>query len=395
MIDARTDQHLWAEEYERETGDILALQNEVARDIAQGVHIRLTPREQSELSATGKVDPEIENLYWRGVYLFNKFTVLDFRRARDCFQQMVQKDPANPRGWTGLAMTGHLLATGGDFESFEPAKAAARKALELDQSMVEASAELAMLHYVYDWDVSEAEREFQRALDLNPNYGRTHYYYALMLSHIGRSEEAIREITLARRLDPLSVDTVSIRWHMYFCARQYDQAISAIEDSLEMDPNFAAAHLRLSWSWEQKGEYRKAIEEARKGAMMTGDDPRAVETESKLLEKAFVTGGAQGYWQRKLSTLLASMKPDSRYGNDDIARIYMHLNNPQKTMEWIEKGLERHDTFTHFWLPVAAEYDPLRGDPRFQKLLSAAGLPVPSGITSMDFPVLPGRQGKP
>jgi TolB-like protein/DNA-binding winged helix-turn-helix (wHTH) protein len=205
LINGAADRHLWAEEYQRDARDILTLQSEVARDIAGSIHARLTSLEQADLARLRPVDPAIQDLYWKGVHFANQVTVPDFMRAQQYFDQMVKADPKNARGWAGVAMVAHYLAFGGDYEAFPRAKAAALKSIELDGSLAEAHAELAMLTFIYDWNIAEAEREFQHAITLNANYSRTYVYYAVMLAHIGRNQEAIEEINRARSLDPLSI----------------------------------------------------------------------------------------------------------------------------------------------------------------------------------------------
>ncbi len=200
LINGATDRHLWAEEYRREARDVLTLQNEIARIIAGSVNARLTAQEQSALSLQRPVDPDVEDLYWKGVYFLSKTTIPDFKHAETYFDQMVQAEPSSARAWTGIAMANHYRGMFGDPSALPRAKAVAQ-----DDSLAEAHAELAMLSFVYDWNIPKAEEEFQRAFALAPrNYSRTHVYYALMLAHIGRADEALAEIERARHLDPPS-----------------------------------------------------------------------------------------------------------------------------------------------------------------------------------------------
>jgi TolB-like protein/DNA-binding winged helix-turn-helix (wHTH) protein len=375
LIQASTDQHLWAEEYERDTPDVLALQAEVARGIAQSIHVRLTPREQSQLSGTPTFDPTIEELYWKGVYFINKTTVPDFKRADEYFQQMLQKDPLSPRAWTGVAMAAHHSGMWGVFDAFPRAKTAARKAISLDDSLAEAHAELGMLCFVYDWNIAEAERELRRAIDLNPNYARTHIYYALMLSHTGRSQEGLEEIERARRLDPLSPFTVGIAGNVYFTVRKYDDAVRALQFALQIEPQDQMAHARLAWNWQAKGEYAKAIEELR---LSYPPDARYLLGGDKTyfrLKNAYAAQGASGYRRESLAIALEGHKPGAHYGTDTIAALYARLGQTDKALDWLEEGYAVHDPYLFFWISVLPEYDSLRSHPRFQKLLRALDLP--------------------
>jgi len=378
LIQASTDQHLWAEEYDRDTQDVLALQAEVARGIAQSIHVRLTPREQSQLTGTPTFNPAIEELYWKGVYFINKTTLPDFKRADEYFQQMLQKDPLSARAWTGVAMAAHHSGMWGTFDAFPRAKTAALKAISLDDSLAEAHAELGMLSYVYDWNIAEAEREFRRAIDLNPNYARTHIYYALMLSHTGRSQEGIEEIERARRLDPLSPFTVGIAGNVYFAVRKYDDALRALQFALQIEPEDPMAHVRMAWSWQEKGEFERAIEEFRLSSPPESRVPPDRDKTFQRLTAAYAARGANGYWREMLATALERYKPGAHYGTEDIAAFYARLGEADKALDWLEKGYAVHDPYMMFWMVTSSAYDPLRSHPRFQKLLRELNLPAHS-----------------
>ena len=375
LIQASTDQHLWAEEYERDTQDVLALQAEVARGIAQSIHIRLTPREQSQLAGTPAFDPAIEELYWKGVYFINKTTLPDFKRADEYFQQMLQKDPLSARAWTGVAMAAHHSGMWGTFDAFPRAKTAALKAISLDDSLAEAHTELGMLSYVYDWNIAEAEHELRRAIGLNPNYARTHIYYALMLSHTGRSQEGLEEIERARRLDPLSPFTVGIAGNVYFAARKYDDAIRALQFALQIEPQDQMAHARLAWNWQAKGEYAKAIDELRLSHPPDARNLLGGDKTYNRLKDAYAAHGASGYLRESLAVALEGHKPGAHYGTDSIAALYAQLGESDKAIDWLEEGYAVHDPFVFFWIAVLPDYDSLRSQPRFQKLLRDLNLP--------------------
>jgi eukaryotic-like serine/threonine-protein kinase len=249
-------------------------------------------------------------------------------------------------------------AVGSDYEAFPQARDAANKALEIDPSQAQALMVLGVVSFLYDWNPTESEAFFRRSIAARPGYAMAHALFATTLAHHGKFEEAIQQIKLASASDPVSVLTNSQAWHVYFCARQYDEALRIILGTVEVDPTFGPAHWRLAVSWEQKGEYQKAID---------------AEGASEL-SAALASGGARGYWQRKLEIMLREWTPDSRYGFSPIARCYMHLGKREEALKTLEKGYQMRDPRLIFWLPIYEEFDPLRSDPRFQKMLHGFGI---------------------
>jgi tetratricopeptide (TPR) repeat protein len=226
-----------------------------------------------------------------------------------------------------------------------------------------------MLSYVYDWNVPAAERELRRAIELNPNYARTHVYYALMLSHTGRSQEGIEEMERARRLDPLSPFTVGIAGNVYFTVRKYDDAIRALQFALQIEPQDQMAHARLAWNWQAKGEYAKAIDELRLSYPPDARNLLGGDKTCNRLKDAYAARGANGYLRESLAIALERHKPGAHYGTDTIAALYAKLGEPDKAVDWLEKGYALHDPFVFFWISVLPDYDSLRSHPRFQKLI--------------------------
>jgi len=202
LIDGASDRHLWAEEYECGAQDVLTMQSDITRDIASSVNARLTAADRVALARSRQIDPEVEDLYWKGIYHFNKTTVPDFQRSRDFFERMLQKDPQNARAWTGVAMSNLHLGAWGDLSRIPFAKAAALKAIELDDSLAEPHAELGMLSFHFEWNITEGERQLRRAIELNPNYYRAHSYYLIMLAQLGRSDEAQNNFERPERWTP-------------------------------------------------------------------------------------------------------------------------------------------------------------------------------------------------
>jgi TolB-like protein/DNA-binding winged helix-turn-helix (wHTH) protein/Tfp pilus assembly protein PilF len=358
LIHAASDRHLWAHSYDREMSDVLTVQGEVAREIAESISARLTPREQAQLSRAHPVDAEVALLYFKGSYFLSQ---LDTLRAKEVFTEAIQRDPNSAEAWAGLADTLHTMGVQGDYDAFSQAKIAANKALAIDSSQAQALMVLGIVSFLYDWDPAQSEAFFRRSIESRPSYAMAHALFADMLAHHGKFEEAIRETKLASAYDPVSVLTNSMAWHTYFCARRYDDALNVMLSAREVDPTLGPDNWRVATSWEQKGEYQKAIE-------ATGPE------DAPTLRAALASGGEQGYWQRKLELLLSGRNPNDRYGFSAIARAYMHLGKKEEALQALEKGYEKHDPYLIFWLPAHAEFDPLRSEPRFQKMLHGLGV---------------------
>jgi TolB-like protein/DNA-binding winged helix-turn-helix (wHTH) protein/Tfp pilus assembly protein PilF len=356
LIHAASDRHLWARSYDRELSDVLTVQGEVAREIAESISLRLTPQEKVQLSRSHPINPEVAVLYFKGSYFLSK---LDAPRAKEIFTEAIHLDPNSAELWAGLADALHTMgAVGSDYEAFSQARDAANRALEIDPSQAQALMVLGVVSFLYDWNPTESEAFFRRSIAARPNYAMARALFATTLAHRGKFEEAIQQIKLASASDPVSVLTNAQAWHVYFCARQYDEALRIILGTVEVDPTFGPAHWRLVVSWEQRGEYQKAI-----------DADGASE-----LNAALASGGARGYWQRKLEIMLRERKPDDRDGFSAIARCYMHLGKPEEALKTLEKGYQMRDPRLIFWLPIHEEFDPLRSNPRFQEMLHGLGI---------------------
>ncbi len=273
LIDARTERHLWAEDYNRDLRDVVAVQDEIAQRIAQEIRTTLTPEERAQLTSQRQVNPEAYEAYLRGRYFWNKRTEEGTKKAMAYFEQSMGKDPNSPLAYDGLADCWISLGWYGYLspkETYPQVKAAAMKALELDATLGEAHTSLAVASMNYDWDWSAAEREFQKGIELNPNYANAHHWYADYLSAAGRHEQAVAESKRALELDPVSpIINAWLGWR-YFFARQYDVAIEQYLKTLEMDPTFVSAHHVLGQAYEQKSMPEKAIDELKKAVSLSG-----------------------------------------------------------------------------------------------------------------------------
>jgi serine/threonine protein kinase/Tfp pilus assembly protein PilF len=372
LIDARADQHLWARSYERDLRDVLVLQDEVAQAIANELKIELTSRGQVRLASSRPVDPEAYETYLKGRYYSSKRTEKDLKKSIEYFQQAIKKDPDYAPAYSGMADAYTLLGYRGILPSNEAlprGKAAALKAVELDDSLAEAHASLAFIAETHEWDWATAEREYKRALELNPGYAAGHNWYAGYLMYVGRFEEGIVEAKRARDLDPLSLPVNNALAGRLLLAGREKEAIEQSQKTLEMDPNFAPAHNELGWAYLRKGMNEEAIAEFRKEAALSGSDP----DESIDLGYAYAVVGKRDEAKRILAKLKRK-RERSFVPPTALGIISGALGEKDEAFAWLEKAYELRDPQLTY-LKVGRRYTPLHSDPRFQDLLRRMGLP--------------------
>jgi serine/threonine protein kinase/Tfp pilus assembly protein PilF len=372
LIDARADQHLWARSYERDLRDVLVLQDEVAQAIANELKIELTSRGQVRLASSRPVDPEAYETYLKGRYYSSKRTEKDLKKSIEYFQQAIKKDPDYAPAYSGMADAYTLLGYRGILPSNEAlprGKAAALKAVELDDSLAEAHASLAFIAETHEWDWATAEREYKRALELNPGYAAGHNWYAGYLMYVGRFEEGIVEAKRARDLDPLSLPVNNALAGRLLLAGREKEAIEQSQKTLEMDPNFAPAHNELGWAYLRKGMNEEAIAEFQKEAALSGSDP----DESIDLGYAYAVVGKRDEAKRILAKLKRK-RERSFVPPTALGIISGALGEKDEAFAWLEKAYELRDPQLTY-LKVGRRYTPLHSDPRFQDLLRRMGLP--------------------
>ncbi|MGC2322456.1 MAG: tetratricopeptide repeat protein [Terriglobales bacterium] len=373
LIDASSDKHLWSQSYEGELRDTLALQNRVARAIADQIRISLTPQEQAALKNVKVVNPEAYQSYLKGRYFWNKRTADGLKGALAYFNQAIEEDPKYAQAYSGLADTYALL---GDWqyavmtpkEALPKAKAAAIKALELDSGLGEAHNSLAFVLDGFDWNLDSGGKEFQRAIELNPGYATAHHWYAWHLSLLGRYDEAIAEMRKAQNLDPLSLIINADLAELLVLAHSYDESIRQSRKTIEMDPNFALAHNQLAQAYLQKHMHDEAVAELQKAVQLSGDSPTCIAN----LARAYVASGKRSEAVKLLSDLNKRSNPGYSYASE-IAVIYAALGDTDQAMNWLEKGYE--ERFNPGVL-LRPGFDPLRSDTRFQDLVRRIGLPM-------------------
>jgi TolB-like protein/DNA-binding winged helix-turn-helix (wHTH) protein/Flp pilus assembly protein TadD len=373
LIRGATDEHIWAEEYQREYRSLLALQEEVARNIAERIEISLTPQERASLASTYPVSPEAYEDYLKGRYYFNQRTEDALNKSIGCFQQAIARNPSYALAYSGLADAYALLGFRGGFPSKDAlsrAKAAALKAIELDDTLAEPHASLAFIVETHEWDWATAEREYKRALELNPGDPRAHHWYAGYLMYVGRFEDGISEARRARDLDPLSLPVNNALAGRLLVAGRYDEALEQVQKTLELNPHFAPAHQTLGWVYLNKGKHAEAIQEFQQALQLSGTD----DTDLVLdLGFAYATAGNREEARR----ILAKLKKLHERGlvpSGSIAILYGALGELNEAFAWLEKAYEERDPQLTYLKVPGRRFEPLRHDPRFKKLLLRMGL---------------------
>jgi TolB-like protein/DNA-binding winged helix-turn-helix (wHTH) protein/Tfp pilus assembly protein PilF len=372
LIYAPTDKHLWAESYERDLRDILALENEVARSIADEVRIRLTPQEERRFTDLRPVSPEAYEAYLKGRYHLNKGNEEEVKKSVEDFEQAYGKDPGYALAYAGLADSYLALST----YHFTPreikpkAKAAAMKALQLDETLAEAHTALGAVSLTYDWDWPAAERELKKAIELNPSSANAHHWYAHYLTAIGRHEDAIAEIQRAHRLDPLSLDVNADEVLFLFMARKYDQAIAQGHKAIDLDPDFYLPHFFLALPLAQKGAFTEAIRELER-ARQLDNSPMIL----AVLGSVYAYAGEKRQAQAVLNQSIQIPKQHYAYiCSYEIAIIYLGLGERDRAFECFQKSYrDRSDCMV--WLKADPRLDGLRSGSSYRNLLRQVGMP--------------------
>src|SRR5579864_836126 len=362
LIYAPSDQHIWAEAYERDIKDVLRLQANLAQEIARNIRLELTTQQQVDLRASHVVDPEVHELYLKGRYFWNKRDNAGLHKAVDYFEQAVTKDSNYPQAYAGLADAYGLLGM------MAEAKAAAEKALQLNPDLAEAHASLGLIAPFLDWNWAEGKEHFERALLLNPNYATAHHWYAeAYLMPTGHVEQALSELRMARTLDPLSpVITTDLGKELYF-ARHYDEAVIEFRRALELDPDFVSAHNWLSDTFLEKGMYAEAIAELEKTKPFKED--RVYIRQTAYLHARM---GKKAAARKELAESL-ELSQEKEVSLGAVALVYAALGDREKTFSWLEKAYTAKSSFLttlKFW----SVFDPIRSDARFTDLIRRVGL---------------------
>ena len=372
LVRVQDQTHLWTESYDRSTEDILTVQDDVAKAVAREIQLHLTEQQQADLTQHRTIDPGAYESYLKGRYFWNKRTELGFRKAIEYFRLAIAKDPAYAQAYAGLADS-YLLLSGYGFEPQEEAlpkaKAAATKAILLDNQVVEAHATLGLISLQHDWDWPSSEKHLKRALELNPNYSVAHEYYGDgYLWSVGKTAEAIAALRKAHELDPLSlIIGTDLAKHLCF-AGQYSEGMEYFSRVLEADPDFVQAHYYLSRAYALKGSYAEAIAET--------DKIKQQEAIPLAIGQLGYVYALQGR-RREAIEIVEQLQQASAARHIDphyVADIYIALGDKDLAFTWLDKAYEEHSP-TIVMLKVDPKYDPIRSDRRFSALMRRVRIP--------------------
>ena len=372
LVDVADGWQLWGEQYNRNSADLLAVQEEISREISEKLRLKLSGEQKRRLAKRYTESTEAYQTYLKGRFYWNKRTLEGLRRGVEYFQQAIRLDPDYALAYAGLADS-YLLMGSVEYgalhpkEALQSAKVATLEALRLDGTLAEAHASLGYVR-LFDWDWSEAEKEYRRAVELNPNYPTARHWYALYLTAMGRHAEAVAEIRRAQELDPLSLPIgVGVGWH-FFLTRQYDRAIAEYQGALEMEPNFYMAHLWLGLAYAHKGMLAEALAEYRRATELSGGSP--------------LTLAAQGHAHallgerqeaRKLLDELQELSEERYVSPYYIAAVHTALGQRDEAFVWLDLACENRSEGM-VWIKVDPTFDTLRSSPRFAALMRRVGL---------------------
>ncbi|HTX36066.1 MAG TPA: winged helix-turn-helix domain-containing protein [Bryobacteraceae bacterium] len=373
LIRVNDQTNLWAQDYDRNLTDILSLQNDVTSAIAAEIRLKLTPAASARAANAVPLDPKVLEMYLEGRYFWNKRTESGILRAIDYFNQAIARAPRYAQAYAGLADAYALLgslanATMPRPEAMTKAKASALQALEIDDSLAEAHTSLAFVLMQYEWDWPGSEREFQRALELNPNYATAHQWYGFWLMARGRSGEALDEERRAQENDPLSTIVETDTCQLLTYLGRNDEAIRHAQRALELDPGFPLAHLYLAEAFAGKKEYQEAILEAGKALDLNADPTWAQSVRARIYALAGQTDQTQAILQKLLR---AASPQDGRAMV--VAQVYAALGEKDAAFEWLENAYRQREGGL-ILLQVASAFQPIHQDPRFSDLVRRIGL---------------------
>jgi len=377
LIRVSDQTHLWAQNYQRELHDLLQIENELGTAITRQVQGNLTPQQQIDLSKTRTVNPEAYDLYLKGRFYWNQTSPAATKESVGYFQQAIAKDPDFALAYVGLAEAyniGNITGAYSPEESFPKARAAATEALALDPSLAEAHAALGMEKSLYEFDFSGAQKEFLRAIELNPNSAQAHFLYSnSYLSPMGRMTESIAENKKALELDPLSLPMNLLLGVAYMCAGDYEESDQQFRHTIAMDPTYPLGPIYYSFLLKITGRYEDGIRENERGEVLGGSSPENAAAKATIIREALQKGGEKAAWRKELELILGTRPMDQSPGN--VASVYALIGDKDKAFEWLDKAYAERDGMVLAQLKVDPSFKNLRGDPRFANLLRRMGLP--------------------
>lgn len=365
LIDADKEQHLWAQSFERDLGDVLALQHDVVRAIAGQVRAKLPANDPARPGRVGMVDPRAHDLYLQGRYCWRQRTRESEQAGLEYFFQAVSQDPNYAHAYAGIADSYLVLGAHGRLppaEAFPKAREAARMALHIDDDLAEAHTALGWINAFVDWDWPGSDREFRRAIDLQPNYPTAHHWYSHYLAAVGLLDDSLAEIRKAHQMDPFEVNIDVWLGTILYDAGRYDEAIAQHQKTIELYPHTAPAELNeISMILGKQGKPNAAVESQSKSQTLS-DDPKFAET----LRQAYASSGYSGYLKKRIEHMISTSTRGSEPARS-LAQLYATLGDKDAALRWLERAVEQRDV----WLYLKADpaYDSIRSDPRFQSLV--------------------------
>ena len=376
LVRVSDNRTLWAGQFDRGFGDIFDVQDSISERAAAELVPILTGEEKEQLARRYTADTEAYELYLKGRFFWYKRTSQATAKAAEYFQRALERDPRYALAYAGIAdcyRTLPIMSDAPSRESFPKAKQAALKALEIDNNLAEAHSALGYVEYFFEWDWAAAEKEFQRAIEIRPNYPLAHLGYAHLLSTLGRHEDALAEIDRAIKLDPLSPFVGTIKGQILFHARRYSEAIEEVNKALEIEPNFWIGQIVLCRSYERLAHYEQALKACRKAAEFSGE----VTEVTSLAGYTFAVSGQRQQAEQALQALRVTS--ETRYVPPyNFALLYQGLGNSDEALKWLEKAYEQRDVHMVF-LSVDSKWDALRNNPHFIGLTKRLNLPTLNG----------------
>src|SRR5271169_2523306 len=367
LVRGTTDQHIWADSYERDVRDLVTLQDEVSRSIAVQIQKQIAPPSSQRLTTSAAVNPEARENYLKGRYFWNLRTEAGYLKAIDYFQAAVNEDPQYARAYAGLADAYALLGSLPGLKNRDTvmptAKEMALTALKLDDSLADAHTSLAFVEMHYEWKFKDAEQEFKRAIALDPNYSTAHQWYAIDLAAMGRMDEAVTEVKLARQTDPLSAIINTDMAEVLCWARRYDEAMQQARATVDMDPNFAHAHRMLARLYAQQRSFPEAIAEGKQAVALSGDDPWMLLDLASVYAQAGKKAEARDCMRRAARNSPGGVLPDA----GATAGLYFALGDFDRAFKVMEAQYKRRDAGLIILLGTVPPEASLRADPRFQQ----------------------------
>ena len=369
LIDASSEEHLWAQTYDRDLEDVFAIQIEVAQNVADALKTQMLGEEREHIEKKPTHDIGAYEFYLKGKYYWNERSREAVEKAIKFLEEAIKMDPKFALAYSGLADSYIVLVDHGYLapsEGYAKARQAATKALQLDDTLAEAHTSLALL-LSNQWDWTQAEEEFAKALRANPNYATAHHWYSIYLESLGRLDESIREVKIAEELDPLSPIIHACACEFYLFARQYDVALAELDKALELDPNFMPAHRFRVYVYLAKSMFKEALAEWEQ--VLPSLQPLSTAMKAEVGSVYAVAGRTEEAKRilRECEEASAHQRPED-VNHKALALTHLKLGNKDRALEWIEKAFEAH-TRTPFEIKLSPFYDEITSDPRFEELM--------------------------